>query len=151
MVAGPPPSPRRIVVGFLPRRKCTSGRARSFVGESVMTSLPANPMETTDVGDEPSGSSLRRALKLPNERIGDWLVERTLGAGAMGVVYACKHPETGRRAAIKVLHPRGYTEAALVAQDRWLQHEARALARLSHPGIVQVHGVGELDELRFMV
>jgi serine/threonine protein kinase len=108
-----------------------------------------DPMETTDVGDEPSAPHrIRRAMRMPGDAIGQWHVQRTLGAGAMGVVYSARERDTGAQAAIKVLHPRGY-ETDTDADD-WLQHEATALARLSHPGIVQVYGVGETEGLRFM-
>jgi eukaryotic-like serine/threonine-protein kinase len=110
-----------------------------------------DPMTTTDLGDEPSGpSALRLAMRMPGERLGPWIVQRTLGAGAMGVVYAVRHAGSGRRAAVKVLHPRGYTHATTDPRD-WLRKEAAALGRLSHPGIVDVQGIGEVDGLCFMV
>lgn len=109
-------------------------------------------METTDLGDEPSGpSAARRAMRMPGDRIGDFIVERTLGAGAMGVVHAARHATTSRHVAIKVLHARGYTEQVMRERSRWLHQEADALARLSHPGIVEVIGVGEIDGVCFMV
>jgi tRNA A-37 threonylcarbamoyl transferase component Bud32 len=86
---------------------------------------------------------------MPGDRVGRWRVEHTLGIGAMGIVYACRDPETSRRAAIKVLHPRPY-DGEDTDSAGWLRHEARALARLSHPGIVGVQGVGEIDGLPFM-
>lgn len=111
-----------------------------------------DPMTSTDLGDEPSGpSAIRLAMRMPGERLGPWIVQRTLGAGAMGVVYAARDDATGRRAAIKVLHPRGYTRPSEADPRRWLEREATALARLSHPAIVGVQGVGEVDGLCFMV
>jgi serine/threonine protein kinase len=111
-----------------------------------------DPMTTTDLGDEPSGpSAIRLAMRMPGERLGPWIVARTLGAGAMGVVYEVRHATSRERAAVKVLHPRGYTEAASADPRRWLHQEAAALGRLSHPGIVDVRGVGEVDGLCFMV
>ncbi len=88
-------------------------------------------------------------MRMPGDFIGQWRVERTLGAGAMGVVYAAREPSTGRRAAIKVLHPRDYVASA--ESTDWLRHEAAALGRLRHPGIVEVYGVGETEDgLHFM-
>ena len=57
----------------------------------------------------------------------------------MGEVYAAFDPELDRRVALKLLHTAGGSERA----RRRLVREARALARLSHPNVVQVHDVGE--------
>ena len=86
-------------------------------------------METTDVGDEPSSPQrIRRAMRMPGDFIGQWRVERTLGAGAMGVVYAARDPDTGRRAAIKVLHPRPQLVHKLLVS---LRNQTRILKRKS--------------------
>ncbi|MEN0063478.1 MAG: serine/threonine-protein kinase [Myxococcota bacterium] len=67
-------------------------------------------------------------------RVGRYEVRRWLGAGASGVVYAAWDPNLEREIALKVLR-------AGRAQDQVFA-EARALARLSHPGVVTVHDVG---------
>jgi len=73
-------------------------------------------------------------------RIGRFVVERRLGAGAMGVVYAARDPALDRRVAIKLVRPEVAGDHK--AQLR-LEREARALAKLSHPNIVAIHEVGE--------
>ena len=74
-------------------------------------------------------------------QIGRFVVTGRVGAGAMGVVYAAYDPQLGRRVAVKLLAGdwRGPDEAW---QGRLLR-EAQALAKLSHPNVVQVHEVGE--------
>jgi tetratricopeptide (TPR) repeat protein len=70
-----------------------------------------------------------------------------LGRGGMGVVYKAWQVGLRRFAAVKLL-PRG---AAARAQDRArFQVEAEAVARLHHPGIVQVYEVGEHEGLPFL-
>ncbi|HUJ61100.1 MAG TPA: protein kinase [Kofleriaceae bacterium] len=64
-----------------------------------------------------------------------YVIERRLGAGAMGVVYAARDPELERPVAIKVL--RGGASAAR------LKREAQMLARLHHPNVVAVYDVGD--------
>lgn len=63
------------------------------------------------------------------------VLERQLGSGAMGRVFAATDSLLGRRLAIKELVD-GIVENA-EARERFLR-EARVLARLSHPNIVQV-------------
>ena len=70
--------------------------------------------------------------------IGRYVVLSTLGAGAMGVVVSAYDRDLDRRVAIKLLRPDlwGGTEADV------LQREARAMARVSHPNVVQVYDAG---------
>jgi tetratricopeptide (TPR) repeat protein len=73
----------------------------------------------------------------PGARVDRYVIESTLGAGGMGVVYAALDPDLGRRVAVKLLR-------AGAADDR-LRREAQALARLSHPNVVSVYDVGTHD------
>ncbi len=70
--------------------------------------------------------------------VGRFRILRKLGAGGMGVVYEAQDDELDRRVAIKLLHER--LEAH--AQPRILR-EARAMARVSHPNVVQVFEIGQ--------
>ncbi|MFY0532801.1 protein kinase domain-containing protein [Nannocystis pusilla] len=69
------------------------------------------------------------------------LLER-LGAGGMGIVYAAYDARLERKLALKLLRPSRLGSAEAVARTL---REARALARLSHPHVVHVYEVGELD------
>ena len=66
-------------------------------------------------------------------------IERMLGHGAMGVVYLARDLRLQRDVAIKVALER--SAHALARASR----EAVSLARISHPNVVVVHQVGELD------
>lgn len=80
-------------------------------------------------------------------RIGRFRLLDRLGAGAMGEVYTAFDPELDRRVAIKVLRAEyGETEGG----RRRLLREAQALARVSHPNVVQVFEVGVHDEHIFI-
>ncbi len=74
-------------------------------------------------------------------RIGRFPILRTVGRGAMGAVYAAYDNQLDRKIAIKLLHGGGGDDDD-VRRARILR-EAKALARLSHPGVVQVYEVGE--------
>lgn len=70
------------------------------------------------------------------ERIGPYRVERPLGHGGMGEVYAGYDARLDRPVALKRVRPDRETAEH---GGRDLRREARAVARLHHPAIVQVH------------
>jgi len=68
---------------------------------------------------------------------GRYKVTGTLGAGGMGEVYAAVDEVLGRTVAVKTLRGKHGGLAARLLDERFRQ-EARAIAALSHPSIVQV-------------
>lgn len=75
----------------------------------------------------------------PGDRFADYTVVRLLGAGGFGAVYEAEHALTGRRAALKIIHPHVAEDAG--SRARALQ-EIRALGELSHANIVALEGAG---------
>ncbi|HEY3806344.1 MAG TPA: serine/threonine-protein kinase [Kofleriaceae bacterium] len=78
----------------------------------------------------------------PVTRISKYEIGRMLGRGGFGEIYAARDPELGREIAIKVLRGEHTQRPQLV--QRFLQ-EARAAARINHPGIVTVFECGQTD------
>jgi serine/threonine protein kinase len=74
-----------------------------------------------------------------------YLVVRKLGQGGMGEVYEAEHVDLGRYAALKVLHASHHDRPDLAAR---LRAEARILARLSHPNLVEVFDLGVIADGR---
>ncbi|MCX4242593.1 protein kinase domain-containing protein [Paraliomyxa miuraensis] len=73
-------------------------------------------------------------------RMGRFTVLHEIARGGMGVVFEALDERLDRKVAIKLLHGRaGETEHA---HERMIR-EARAMAKLSHPNVVQVHEVGD--------
>lgn len=80
-------------------------------------------------------------------RVGDYRIESLLGAGGMADVYYAIDLQLDRPVALKVLRPK------LAADETYLQRfqqEAKAAAALVHPNIVQIYGVGQEDNLRYI-
>ena len=71
-----------------------------------------------------------------------------LGAGGMGTVYKAQDIKLDRLVALKVLSSHLVQDPGAVAR---FQREARALAKVSHPAIVQAHDVGEDRGRHFLV
>src|SRR4051812_45085280 len=75
------------------------------------------------------------------QKIGPFVVDRELGAGAMGAVYRAKHAETGQRVAIKVVSQSLATNDTALAR---FKREAAILKQLNHPNIVRLVATGKL-------
>jgi biopolymer transport protein ExbD len=71
-----------------------------------------------------------------------------IGTGGMGAVYRARQRELDRVVALKILPP-GIGESPAFAER--FSREARALAKLSHPGIVTIHDFGRADGLYYFV
>lgn len=85
-------------------------------------------------------------LLVEHSTIGRYIVLRLLGEGAMGQVFAAYDMQLDRKVAVKVL--RADAVSANV-RERTLR-EAKALAKLSHPNVVQVYEVGEHKKQLYM-
>src|SRR5262245_63835494 len=84
----------------------------------------------------------------PGTRLGPYEVLGPLGAGGMGRVFRARDVNLDRPVAVKVLRE------DCVRDPEWLarfDREARLLATLSHPNIATVHGLDEVDGLRYLV
>ncbi|MEN9667888.1 MAG: Serine/threonine-protein kinase PknB [Planctomycetota bacterium] len=70
-----------------------------------------------------------------------------LGRGTMGVVYKARQTALNRLVALKMIVAGGH---ATEEQRARFENEARAVAALQHPNIVQIHELGTSDGLPFL-
>ena len=106
----------------------------------IPTRTLASPSATADPVDED-----RNTGALPYRMLGHFVVLGILGKGGMGTVYEAFDRTLDRRIAVKVLrHDVGRQHA------RRLVREAQALAQLSHPNVVHVYEVGEVEGQTFV-
>ncbi|MBS2014939.1 MAG: serine/threonine protein kinase [Deltaproteobacteria bacterium] len=112
-------------------------------------------MTADDPNREPSepSSSSTTSIGMPFEIgsviAGKYRIDRILGAGGMGVIFAGHHAALDQRVAIKVLKPSAIDNAEFVAR---FGREARAAAKLRSEHVARVIDVGESDKgLPFMV
>lgn len=82
-----------------------------------------------------------RDLPQVGETFGGYRIERELGHGGMGAVYAAEHLESGRRVALKVLSRQLDSPEA---RARFLR-EGRLAASINHPNSVYVFGTEEVE------
>jgi serine/threonine-protein kinase len=81
-------------------------------------------------------------------RLGRYEITGLIGAGGMGEVYRGRDVELERDVAIKVL------SVKLESDNRGIerfQREARAVAQMSHPNILEIYDFGESDGTHFAV
>src|SRR5919198_3070818 len=83
--------------------------------------------------------------------LGRYNIERTIGKGAMGVVYEGVDPRLGRRVAIKTILKSHLDEDTAKDYSMRFVREAQAVARLNHPNIVQVYDFGEEGDISYLV
>src|SRR4051812_41413528 len=74
---------------------------------------------------------------------GRYKLEHPLGHGGMSEVYAAEDLELGRRVALKLLAPD--------ADSARFEREARAVAALAHPNVMQLYDYGEDNGRPYMV
>jgi serine/threonine protein kinase len=78
---------------------------------------------------------------------GRYRFDRLLGTGGAGVVYRATDLTDSKPVAIKILHEE--LRAAVHTMSRF-NREGKALAKLSHPHIVQIVGYGIADEIPYI-
>ncbi|CAM3581753.1 serine/threonine-protein kinase [Smaragdicoccus niigatensis] len=80
---------------------------------------------------------------VPGSVFAGYVVERRLGTGGMGSVYAARHPRLPRRVALKLLSEGLGSRAEFRAR---FEREAELAARLDHPNVVAVYDRGIEDD-----
>lgn len=93
----------------------------------------------------------RETVPLPGPsptRLGDYDIVRELARGGMGVVYQARHRTLDRQVAIKMIL--GTLHLSSRRRQRFLD-EAKVVAHLQHPNIVQIFELGEHEGHPFIV
>jgi serine/threonine protein kinase/HAMP domain-containing protein len=129
--SAPPPNFDADAPTVLAPRESTPPGPGDAPAEAVSATLPGR--------SSPDGETL--------QQVGRYRIHERLGRGGMATVFKAHDPGIGRDVAIKFLHASLCEEPEYRA--RFLS-EARAAGGLSHPNIVTVHDVGEIDGRPYM-
>jgi len=105
----------------------------------------ARPRSATRLrGEAPPGLALGEESR---QRIGRYEIIKTIGKGAMGVVYKARDPLLDRVVAVKTISsPQGQGRRVRSAFLERFQREAKAAAKMQHPAIVTIFDVGVDEE-----
>lgn len=100
---------------------------------------------SSNVGTSPGSQEPRpQDLEIIGQRIGSCEIIDFVGRGGMGTVYRALHTTLHREVAIKILTGANQDDKAV----DWFLREARSIAVLEHPNIIQVYDLSFNDELR---
>lgn len=99
----------------------------------------------------PGGTLILSGDGVEKPMLGRYQVEKTLGKGAMGMVYQGRDPRIGRVVAIKTLALSAEFEGLELqeARERFFR-EAETAGRLQHPNIVTIFDAGEEHDLAYI-
>lgn len=91
-------------------------------------------------------------MEKTGQDFGEYEVMEEVGRGAMGVVYRAVDRRIGREVALKIIKMTelGEGQSREQLQER-LRREARAAGILSHPRIVTIYGLQELENVNYIV
>jgi tRNA A-37 threonylcarbamoyl transferase component Bud32 len=125
--------------GLCPRCLLKAGLVDSRASElSAADTTPTPPGGTGDAVD-----IARLARLFPQLDI-----QKLLGRGGMGTVYLARQKALDRQIALKLLAPKPGLDAEFAER---FGREARALARLNHPGIVGIYDFGQVEDLYYFL
>ncbi len=79
---------------------------------------------------------------------GRYKIVKKIGTGGMAIVYQAKDQLLERKVAVKVLQPHFADNETAVNR---FNHEAQAVASLSHPNIVNIFDIGRDDDIHYIV
>lgn len=113
--------------------------AESKTNASASKERPATPQAKEKAKSGEAGQKVTR--------IGDFEVKKKLGQGGMGVVYLAHQVSLDRPVALKVLSKELASRKGFV--ERFVR-EARAMAKINHPSVVNCFHVGEEKGLNFV-
>ncbi len=95
---------------------------------------------------DPKSGKRKRKKSLVGKTIGNYEVLAELGRGGMGVVYKARDQKLNRIVALKMILAGSHAGEEVI--DRFIK-EARSVALLQHPNIVQVFDIAHEEELPY--
>jgi serine/threonine-protein kinase len=106
---------------------------------------PDQPFTYEEQGTHPQAPWSAGAELAAGSPVGEYVVERKIGEGGMGMIFSASHPIIGKRVAIKVLNPAMAANPEVV--QRFIQ-EAKSVNQIRNRNIVDIFSFGTLPDGR---
>ena len=116
-------------------------------GNVVPTTAPAGDTPT-QTGFTPFDGWERIIQRLRAATLGEFEIRRELGRGGMAIVFLAQDISLRRKVAIKLMSPGLLTNDEMVRKFR---EEAVMVAQMSHPNIISIHAVRNVEDLHFFI
>jgi serine/threonine protein kinase len=112
--------------------------------ETLHIPRAAAPTDETEMGPNASGPQTKSGQNSTEASfLGNYAGLVEIGRGGMSIVYRALQRDLGRTVAVKKLLAGGEADAELLTR---FQNEAEAVAKLSHPNIVQIFQTGQTPQ-----
>src|SRR5437867_6779122 len=111
--------------------------------QCLLKTVPPTKTATAQSGSSTSPSPDKLASHFPQLEILE-----LIGRGGMGIVYKARQPKLDRIVALKILPAESGRDATFAER---FAREARALAKLNHPGIVAIYDFGDVGPFYYFI
>jgi uncharacterized protein YjdB len=138
----------RQTIPTMERLGCGSCNSPILPGELFCSTCGARHGQTLPGGESRVDAWSTHRRKLEEATRGRFEFIRELGSGGMGTVFLARELDLDRLVAVKVLSASWLSDNSMVERFR---REARTIAKLRHPSIVHVHGVGQAGDLHYFM
>jgi predicted Ser/Thr protein kinase len=140
------PQCHRVCAPDSPEGLCPQCLAQVGLGSDISApgaTININPLAESAPGTRVPPAPVDLAAQFPQLEILE-----LLGVGGMGMVYKARQPRLDRFVALKIL-PTDSNRGASFAER--FEREAKALAKLNHPGIVAIYDFGQTGQYYYFV
>ncbi len=110
--------------------------------------LAEDSLRASDSIEQMLRASLAEDVLSPDKMLGRFAIEKKLGEGGMGTVFEARDVTSGESVAIKVIRPSYLSDPQVL---RRFHKEARLLAGVQHPNVVNLIDVNQDDDLNYLV
>lgn len=142
---------RQGIINTLTPKVGSSKKAKSSSLRHRDAALTEKPLNASDIGARTSSSASEASSRPDRTQLGRYRIERQIGRGSMGAVYAGMDPKVGRAVALKTLALGREFEGDEFAEARSrFFREAETAGRLQHRDIVTIYDAGEENGLAYI-
>lgn len=107
----------------------------------------APAIDPSSVSSDEETAMLKAGFAAHSGAVGNFMLRNLLGQGGMGAVWLATDTQLERQVALKLMRPEYISNQEAI---RRFQREARAIAKLNHPNIVQVYTIGQHENTVYM-